>query len=84
MGGGGQPITDNRAVKAERTKVLRSLDTNNTIRFSHDSPVIQALYRDYLDKPLSERAHHLLHTDHHAWEMFGDERTGEWKTENRE
>jgi len=30
---------------------------------------VQALYRDYLGKPLGEKSHHLLHTDHLAWEM---------------
>ena len=30
-------------------------------------------YRDYLEKPLSEKSHHLLHTNHHAWKMPGEE-----------
>ena len=32
-------------------------------------PDAKALYRDYLGKPLGEKSHHLLHTDHLAWEM---------------
>ena len=28
-------------------------------------------YADFLGQPLSERAHHLLHTDHHAWKCRG-------------
>ena len=39
------------------------------LRFSHENPDVQALYRDYLGKPLGEKSHHLLHTDHLAWEM---------------
>ena len=27
------------------------------------------LYKEYLGKPLSEKSHHLLHTDHHGWDM---------------
>ena len=34
----------------------------------HD-PDVKALYRDYLGSPLGEKSHHLLHTDHFAWEM---------------
>jgi len=73
VGGGGQPISNNKAVKAERAKVLRNLDENNTLRFSHENPVVQALYTDYLGEPLSERSHHLLHANHHAWKMPGEE-----------
>ncbi|MBQ4207771.1 MAG: iron hydrogenase small subunit, partial [Clostridia bacterium] len=32
-------------------------------------PEIQALYKEYMEAPLSHKAHHLLHTDHHAWNM---------------
>jgi NADH-quinone oxidoreductase subunit G len=27
------------------------------------------VYKEYFGEPLSERAHHLLHTDHFGWEM---------------
>ena len=43
--------------------------TREALRFSHENPDVQALYRDYLGKPLGEKSHHLLHTDHLAWEM---------------
>lgn len=52
-----------------RGGVLWRLDRESTLRFSHENPEIQALYRDYLGKPLGERAHHLLHTDHNGWKM---------------
>ena len=35
--------------------------------FSHENSDIITLYNDYLKAPLSEKAHHLLHTDHNAW-----------------
>ena len=63
-GGGGQPIHDNQELAASRGNILWSLDAASAIRFSHENPDIQELYRDYLEKPQSERAHHLLHTDH--------------------
>ena len=39
------------------------------VRFSHENPEIQTLYREYLRAPLSGRSHHLLHTDHEGWKM---------------
>ena len=39
------------------------------LRRSHENPAIQAVYRDYLGAPLSERAEELLHTNQHAWKM---------------
>ena len=39
------------------------------MRFSHENPQVQALYREYLGEPLGQRSEELLHTDHLAWEM---------------
>ena len=66
-GGGGQPIHDNREMASPRGDMLWALDAKAPIRFSHENPDVQALYREYLKEPLGERAHHLLHTDHAAW-----------------
>jgi len=68
-GGGGQPIHDGEELADERGKLLWRLDAGEKLRYSHENPDVQALYRDYLGKPLGERSHHLLHTDHFAWEM---------------
>lgn len=68
-GGGGQPIADGREQAAERAEVLYGLDKISALRFSHENPSVLACYRDFLGSPLSEVAHHLLHTDHHAWRM---------------
>ena len=68
-GGGGQPIHPNQELAAVRGDLLYSLDSVNQLRFSHENPSVQRLYSEYLMKPLSHRAHELLHTDHHAWEM---------------
>ena len=69
VGGGGQPIHDGVEMKAERADVLYRQDADMALRFSHENPSITAVYADYLTAPLSERAHHLLHTDHFAWKM---------------
>lgn len=68
-GGGGQPIHAAQELAGVRGQRLYGLDAVNDLRFSHENPEIQALYRDYLGAPLSEKAHHLLHTDHYGWEM---------------
>ena len=69
VGGGGQPIHDGVEMAPERAPVLYSQDANMELRFSHENPSITKIYEDYLGKPLSEKSHHLLHTDHHAWKM---------------
>ena len=68
-GGGGQPIHEAQELAGERGQVLYGLDAVNELRFSHENPDIITLYRDYLEKPMSHRAHKLLHTDHEAWHM---------------
>ena len=68
-GGGGQPIHDGVELAEDRGSVLWQLDQNELLRFSHENPDVKALYKDYLGAPLGEKSHHLLHTDHFAWEM---------------
>ena len=69
-GGGGQPVDGSDREKAEsRGAVLYDLDRKSELRFSHENPAVQALYREYLDEPCSEKAEHLLHCDHFAWQM---------------
>ncbi|MEF9839924.1 MAG: [FeFe] hydrogenase, group A [Lachnospiraceae bacterium] len=69
VGGGGQPIHDGQELALERGANLYFLDKNAPLRFSHENPDILKLYADYMEKPLSHKAHMLLHTDHNAWEM---------------
>jgi len=68
-GGGGQPIHDGQELAFCRGDILDTLDENNPIRYSHENPEIAALYRDYMEKPLSEKAHHLLHTSQKDWTL---------------
>ena len=66
-GGGGQPIHEGVEMAASRGSQLWKLDAKAQIRFSHENPEVQELYRSFLKKPLGEKSHHLLHTDHEAW-----------------
>lgn len=63
IGGGGQPQHhgDIEVLKA-RTQALYNEDCGKTLRKSHENPYIISLYEEYLGKPMSEKAHHLLHT----------------------
>ena len=70
-GGGGQPIHGGVELAEPRGKRLWELDAKADIRFSHENPEVQALYAEYLGQPLGEKSHHLLHTDHEAWQMPG-------------
>lgn len=69
VGGGGQPIKDGCELATERSKNLRTLDETAPVRFSHENKAVLQLYDEFMEKPLSHKAHMLLHTDHQAWEM---------------
>ena len=73
VGGGGQPMVDRCELAGERAGVFYGQDKNMQLRFCHENPSIIAVYENYLTAPLSEKAHHLLHTDHHGWKMPGEE-----------
>ena len=67
VNGGGQPqvpakIRNFVDIRAERAKALYSLDEANTLRFSHENPDIQTLYKEYFGEPGSHKAHEALHT----------------------
>ena len=65
IGGGGQPRTavpPTDEIRKARIKGLYSLDAGDAKRLSHENPQVQALYREFFDAPLSEKARRLLHT----------------------
>lgn len=66
VGGGGQPILDGVEMASLRAPKLYYLDKRRPIRYSHENPEIKKIYQDYLEKPLSEKSHQLLHvhTEH--------------------
>ena len=63
IGGGGQPLHHgNSALLKARSQALYQEDADKPLRKSHENPDIIKLYEEYLGKPMSEKAHHLLHT----------------------
>lgn len=61
VGGGGQPAATRENVRA-RAQALYMIDAVKSKRASHQNPEVKELYKSFLEKPLSEKAHHLLHT----------------------
>ena len=73
--GGGQPIKHSK-VRAEvdvqklRASSLYSIDEKSTIRKSHENPVVQKIYNEFLENPGSYRAEKLLHTKYAEREKY--------------
>jgi len=65
IGGGGQPVLPDREKREARAKSLYVEDIDMPLRKSHENPAIKALYKEFLEKPLSHLSHELLHT-HYA------------------
>jgi NADH-quinone oxidoreductase subunit G len=70
IGGGGQPTGATDEVRRLRTAGIYTDDEKSVLRMSHLNPDVQKLYADYLGKPLSEKAHHLLHNHYHAKKVY--------------
>lgn len=75
VNGGGQPIQpasvrNTTDLKALRAKALYDQDAAMTLRKSHQSPVIKALYEEYYDGFGGHKAHHDLHTSYVEREKF--------------
>nr|WP_321357998.1 NADH-dependent [FeFe] hydrogenase, group A6 [uncultured Draconibacterium sp.] len=65
IGGGGQPYHHGDAgILKKRQAALYQEDQNKTLRKSHENPHIIELYEKFLGEPMSEKAHHLLHTEY--------------------
>lgn len=63
-GGGGQPLPNETAQRARRAHGLHTADKRQGIRLAQDNPLVRELYREWLQQPNSETAHHLLHTSY--------------------
>jgi len=75
VNGGGQPIQPASVrnvfdIKAMRAKALYDQDAGMTLRKSHESPFVKALYEEYLGEFGSHKAHEILHTEYVARDKF--------------
>jgi len=62
IGGGGQPIPTDDAIRAKRIQALYDEDQSMKLRKSHENPAVTTLYEEFLGKPYGSKAHKLLHT----------------------
>ena len=75
VNGGGQPIqpadvrnfTD---LKSIRAKALYKEDKSLPLRKSHENPTIKKIYKEFLEKPGSHKAHEILHTSYKKRSKF--------------
>ncbi|KAB3537860.1 2Fe-2S iron-sulfur cluster binding domain-containing protein [Alkaliphilus pronyensis] len=73
--GGGQPHVSAKDkmdvdVRVERAKALYEEDRLTEVRKSHKNEAILKLYKEYLEKPNSHKAHKLLHTHYNKKEKY--------------
>jgi NADP-reducing hydrogenase subunit HndD len=76
--GGGQPIVSARIKNLCDPRVIRANatydeDREKQYRKSHENPDIIKLYKDYLGKPNSHKAHKLLHTFYDPQEKYSQQ-----------
>lgn len=64
LGGGGQPIPTNAEIREKRAASIYLEDAHKAVRKSHENPEIVRIYEDFLQEPLGDRSHHLLHTQY--------------------
>jgi NADH-quinone oxidoreductase subunit G/NADP-reducing hydrogenase subunit HndD len=81
IGGGGQPIPTNDAIRQARIDAIYREDEGLPLRKSHENPAVMALYKEYLGEPLGHKSHKLLHTHYvpkPIWptDVSEDEETG--------
>lgn len=70
VGGGGQPYGATDELRQKRAKGLYLDDQIKKIRCSHENTAIQELYDTFLEKPLSEKSHDLLHNKYKARPLY--------------
>ncbi len=70
VGGGGQPYGATDEIRKKRAAGLYKDDAESKIRCSHENPFVLKLYKEFLGKPLSEKSHHLLHTEYHPRPLY--------------
>ncbi len=62
IAGGGQPLGANQQAIRARMQKLYTIDRDEKVKFSHHNEDILRIYKDFLEKPLGHKSHHLLHT----------------------
>jgi len=59
IGGGGQPIPTNNAIREKRAEALYDIDLGKKVRSAHKSEIVQKVYKEFLtDKEIIEKICH--------------------------
>ena len=71
INGGGQPVQSDSVrnfvdLKSIRAKALYDADSSMKLRMSHESPVMDLLYKEFFEAPGAHKAHEYLHTTYVA------------------
>ena len=70
VGGGGQPYGATDEIRRQRAAGIYRDDEKSTHRCSHENPMVQKLYADFLGAPLGKKSHQLLHTHYHQRKIY--------------
>jgi len=70
IGGGGQPRLTTDEVRRKRMSVIYVEDEQKRLRKSHENEEVKKLYEEFLEKPLGEMSHKLLHTKYTPGDKF--------------
>jgi NADH-quinone oxidoreductase subunit G len=70
IGGGGQPYGATDEIRKKRIAGLYNDDEKQVVRFSHDNPQIQEIYKNFLGEPLGEKSHKYLHTHYTPRKLY--------------
>jgi NADP-reducing hydrogenase subunit HndD len=62
IGGGGQPRFTTNEKREKRIQAIYKEDEGKLLRKSHANPEVQQIYEEFLEKPISQLSHKLLHT----------------------
>ena len=52
------------SIRGSRTESTYQQDRKMPLRKSQDNPMVQKIYKDFLENPNSHKAHELLHTEY--------------------
>jgi NADH-quinone oxidoreductase subunit G len=73
IGGAGQPVSKDPAVRKKRTRGIYENDRMLELHKSQENPYVQELYRSMLGEIGSHKAHGLLHTTYKSRKRITDE-----------
>ena len=70
VGGGGQPYGATDEIRRQRAAGIYRDDEKSAHRCSHENPMVQKLYADFLGAPLGKKSHQLLHTGYSKRKVY--------------